>query len=89
MKAISKQKEEGGEVNLPKALIMFLFEDEDAKKAIRTSVSSIEVTVKVLPSKEVVSQALSTPYVAPKNPINLAAALICSLNSPVLMKGGA
>jgi hypothetical protein len=68
---------------------MSLFKDEDVKKAIRVSVSSVEVAVKVLPPKDAVSQALSTPYVAPKKPINLVAALMCSLNSPVLREGGA
>eukprot|EP00957_Ditylum_brightwellii_P096053 7317741-Ditylum_brightwellii.AAC.1 len=89
MKAISKQKGEVGEVNLPKALIMSLFKDEYVMKAIRASVSSVEVAVKVLPPKNTVSQALSTPYVAPKNPINLAAALMCSLHLPVPRKDGA
>eukprot|EP00957_Ditylum_brightwellii_P154104 11728291-Ditylum_brightwellii.AAC.1 len=92
--AKDKAKEEGeralkgevGEVNLPKALIMSLIKDEDVKKAIRASVSSVEVAAKVLPSKDAVSQALSAPYVAPKNPINLAAALMRSLNSPVPKK---
>eukprot|EP00957_Ditylum_brightwellii_P046271 3510886-Ditylum_brightwellii.AAC.1 len=66
MKAISKKKGEVGEVNLPKALIMSLFQDEDVKKAIRASVSSVEVDVKVSTPKDRVSQALSAPYVAPK-----------------------
>eukprot|EP00957_Ditylum_brightwellii_P148302 11291059-Ditylum_brightwellii.AAC.1 len=61
---------------------MSLFEDEDVKKAIRASVFSVEVAVKVLPPKEAVSQALSTPYLAPKKPINLEAALMHSLNLP-------
>eukprot|EP00957_Ditylum_brightwellii_P112708 8591411-Ditylum_brightwellii.AAC.1 len=86
MKAISKQKWEVGEVNLLKALIMYLFEDKDVKKAIRASVCSVEVAVKVLPPNEAVSQALRTFYVAPKNPINLAAPIIHSLNSPVPRK---
>eukprot|EP00957_Ditylum_brightwellii_P083833 6372262-Ditylum_brightwellii.AAC.1 len=68
---------------------MSLFKDEDVKKAIRASVSSIEVAVKVLPPKEPVSQALSAPHVAPKKPINFTAALMGSLNLPVPMKGGA
>eukprot|EP00957_Ditylum_brightwellii_P096440 7345438-Ditylum_brightwellii.AAC.1 len=89
MKAISKKKGEVGEVNLPKALIMSLFEDEDVKKAIRASVSSVEVVVKVLPPKEPVSQALSAPYVAPKKSVNLAVAIMHSLNLPVPRKGGA
>eukprot|EP00957_Ditylum_brightwellii_P153340 11670454-Ditylum_brightwellii.AAC.1 len=89
MKAISKQKGEVGEVNLPKALIMSLFKDDDVKKAIRASISSVEVAVKVSPPKEAVSQALSAPYVAPKKSVNLAAAIIYSLNSPVPKKGEA
>eukprot|EP00957_Ditylum_brightwellii_P125007 9529295-Ditylum_brightwellii.AAC.1 len=88
MKAISKQKGEVGEVNLPKALIMSLFEDKDVKKATRASVSSVEVVVKVLMPKDAVSQALSAPYVAPKNSTNLVAALMCSLSLPVPRKGG-
>eukprot|EP00957_Ditylum_brightwellii_P168893 12855839-Ditylum_brightwellii.AAC.1 len=68
---------------------MSLFEDKDVKKAIRASVSSVEVAVKELPPKDAVSQALSVPYVAPKNPINLVAALMHSLNLPVPRKGGA
>eukprot|EP00957_Ditylum_brightwellii_P132607 10112560-Ditylum_brightwellii.AAC.1 len=83
-----EKKGEVGEVNLPNALIMPLFKDEDVKKAIRDSVSSVEVTVKVLPPKDAVTQALSMPYVAPKKPINIAAALLRSLNSPVPRKGG-
>eukprot|EP00957_Ditylum_brightwellii_P014710 1109350-Ditylum_brightwellii.AAC.1 len=62
MKAISKQKGKVGEVNLLKSLIMSLFNDEDVKKAIRASVSSVEVDVKALPPKDAVSQALSMPY---------------------------
>eukprot|EP00957_Ditylum_brightwellii_P005814 442646-Ditylum_brightwellii.AAC.1 len=89
MKAIYKKKGEVGEVNLPKAFIVSLFKDKDVKKAIRVSVSSIEVAVKVLLPTETVSRALSTPYVAPKNPINLAAALMRSLNLPVPRKGEA
>eukprot|EP00957_Ditylum_brightwellii_P043805 3321909-Ditylum_brightwellii.AAC.1 len=68
---------------------MSLFEDEDVKNAIRASVSSVEVTVKVLPPKDIVTQALSAPYVALKKPVNMAAALLRSLNSPVPRKGGA
>eukprot|EP00957_Ditylum_brightwellii_P043529 3300190-Ditylum_brightwellii.AAC.1 len=68
MKVISKKKGEVGEVNLPKALIMSLFKDEDVKKVIRASMSSVEVAVKVLPPKDIATQALSTPYVALKNP---------------------
>eukprot|EP00957_Ditylum_brightwellii_P193650 14746991-Ditylum_brightwellii.AAC.1 len=73
MKAISKQRGEVGEANLTKALIMSLFNDKDLKKAMMASVSSIEVAVKVLSSKEAVFQALSVPYVAPKKSVNLAA----------------
>eukprot|EP00957_Ditylum_brightwellii_P035161 2665939-Ditylum_brightwellii.AAC.1 len=65
MKSISKQKGEVGEVNLPKSLIMSLFQDKDVKKAIRASVFSVEV-VKESSSKEEVSNALSASYVAPK-----------------------
>eukprot|EP00957_Ditylum_brightwellii_P158908 12095147-Ditylum_brightwellii.AAC.1 len=68
---------------------MSLFEDEDVKKAIRASVSSVKVAVKVLLSKEPVSQALSMPYVAPKKLVNLAATIMRSLNLPVPRKGGA
>eukprot|EP00957_Ditylum_brightwellii_P026922 2035255-Ditylum_brightwellii.AAC.1 len=68
---------------------MSLFEDEDAKKVIRASVSSVEVAVKVSPPKEPVSQAISTPYVAPKKSVNLDAAIMRSLNLPVPRKGGA
>eukprot|EP00957_Ditylum_brightwellii_P161433 12291313-Ditylum_brightwellii.AAC.1 len=89
MKAISKQKGEVGEVNLPKSLSMSLFDDKDAKKAIRVSVSSVEVDVKILPPKEAVSRALSAPYVAPKKSANLAADIMRSLNLPVPRKGEA
>eukprot|EP00957_Ditylum_brightwellii_P065151 4941597-Ditylum_brightwellii.AAC.1 len=89
MKAISKKKGEVGEVNLPKTLIISLFEDEDVKKAIRAYISLVEVAVKVLPPKDAVSQALSVPYVTPKKSINLAAALMQSQNLPVPRKGGA
>eukprot|EP00957_Ditylum_brightwellii_P184802 14076074-Ditylum_brightwellii.AAC.1 len=89
MKAISKQKGEVGEVNLPKALIMSLSKDEDVKKAIRASVSSVEVAVKVLLPKDAVSQALSASYVAPKKSVNRAAGIMRSLNLPVPRKGGA
>eukprot|EP00957_Ditylum_brightwellii_P071031 5397752-Ditylum_brightwellii.AAC.1 len=68
---------------------MSLFEDKDVKKAIRASVSSIEVAVKELPPKIAVSQALSVPYVAPKKPVNLAVAIMCSLNLPIQRKDGA
>eukprot|EP00957_Ditylum_brightwellii_P187341 14268422-Ditylum_brightwellii.AAC.1 len=37
MRFISKYKGEVGEVTLPKALVMSLFQDEDVKKAIRAS----------------------------------------------------
>eukprot|EP00957_Ditylum_brightwellii_P020264 1529259-Ditylum_brightwellii.AAC.1 len=87
MKAISKKKGYVGEVTLPKTLIMFLFKDEDVKRAIRASVSSVEVAVKVSLPKDVVSQTLSAPYVEPKNSINIVAVLICSLNLPVPWKG--
>eukprot|EP00957_Ditylum_brightwellii_P140777 10723938-Ditylum_brightwellii.AAC.1 len=75
MKTISKKKGEVGEVNLPKALIMSLFADEDVQKAIRASVSAVEMELKVLPLKDIVTQALNTPYVALKKPVNMAAAL--------------
>eukprot|EP00957_Ditylum_brightwellii_P207397 15352823-Ditylum_brightwellii.AAC.1 len=89
MKAISKQKGGVGEANLPKALIMCLFEDKDVKKAIRASVASVEVAVKVSPPKEAVSQALSAPYVEPKKSVNLTVANMHSLDLPVPRKGGA
>eukprot|EP00957_Ditylum_brightwellii_P015015 1132486-Ditylum_brightwellii.AAC.1 len=38
---------------------MSLFEDEGVEKAVRASVSSVEVAVKVLPSKDIVTQALN------------------------------
>eukprot|EP00957_Ditylum_brightwellii_P136144 10383022-Ditylum_brightwellii.AAC.1 len=88
MKTISKKKGEVGEVNLPKALIMSFFKDDDTKKTIRDSVSLVDVAVKVSPSKHAITQALSAPYVAPKKPVNVAAALLHFLNSPVLRKGG-
>eukprot|EP00957_Ditylum_brightwellii_P129424 9873265-Ditylum_brightwellii.AAC.1 len=59
------------------------------KKAIRASVSSVEVAAKVSPPKEAVTQALSTPYVAPKKSVHLAAAIMRSLDLPVPRKGGA
>eukprot|EP00957_Ditylum_brightwellii_P113405 8646699-Ditylum_brightwellii.AAC.1 len=89
MKTISNKKVEVGEVNLHKALIMSLFEDEDVKKAHRASVSSVEVDVKVLPPKDIVTQALSAPYVALKRPVNMAAALLHSLNLCIRKKSGA
>eukprot|EP00957_Ditylum_brightwellii_P204123 15337813-Ditylum_brightwellii.AAC.1 len=89
MNTTSKKKGEVEEMNLPKALIMSLFEDKDVKKAIRASVSSVEVAVQVLPPKDIVSKALRAPYVAPKKPVNTAAALLHSLNLPVTRKGGA
>eukprot|EP00957_Ditylum_brightwellii_P072338 5498203-Ditylum_brightwellii.AAC.3 len=82
MKSISKKKGEVEEANLPKTLIMSLFEDEDVKKAIRASVSVAEVIEIVLPAKDKVTQALSVPYVAPKKQVNMAAALLCILNVP-------
>ena len=85
MRSISKQKGEVGEVTLPKALIMSLFQDEDVKKAIRASVSSVEV-VKEPSSKEAVSKALSAPYVAPKKTANLAASLLRQLSQPIPKK---
>ena len=87
MRSISKQKGEVGEVTLPKALIMSLFQDKDVKKAkaIRASVSSVEV-VKEPSSKEAVSKALSAPYVAPKKTANLAASLLCQLSKPIPRK---
>eukprot|EP00957_Ditylum_brightwellii_P158635 12074254-Ditylum_brightwellii.AAC.1 len=86
MKAISKKKGEVGEVNLPKTLIMSLFHDKDVKKVIRASVPLVEVEVKESSSKDAVSKALSTPYVAPKKTASMAAALLCSLNQPVPKK---
>eukprot|EP00957_Ditylum_brightwellii_P151945 11570586-Ditylum_brightwellii.AAC.1 len=76
MKSITKKKGEVGEVNLPKALTMSLFEDEDIKKAIRASVSAAEEIEIVLPAKDKVTQALSVLYVAPKKPVNMAAAFL-------------
>eukprot|EP00957_Ditylum_brightwellii_P145278 11064863-Ditylum_brightwellii.AAC.1 len=68
---------------------MSLFEDEDVKKAIRASVSSVKVAVRVSPYKGAVSQALSVPYGAPKKPVNIAAALLRSLNLHIPRKGEA
>eukprot|EP00957_Ditylum_brightwellii_P035423 2685952-Ditylum_brightwellii.AAC.1 len=69
---------------------MSLFQDKDVKKAIRASVSSIEVEVKVSPPKNRVSQALSAPYVAPKKTANnFTATLLCSRNQPIPRKPGA
>eukprot|EP00957_Ditylum_brightwellii_P092965 7078739-Ditylum_brightwellii.AAC.1 len=68
---------------------MYLFKDEDVKKAIRAFVSSVEVAVKVLPPKDAVTQALIAPYVAPKKSVNMAAALLQSLNFPIPRKGRA
>ena len=70
-------------MTLPKALIMSLFQDKDVKKAIRASVSSVEVEVKESPSKDAVSKARSVPYVAPKKSVNLAAAIMRSLSQPI------
>eukprot|EP00957_Ditylum_brightwellii_P011175 846310-Ditylum_brightwellii.AAC.1 len=89
MKDISKKKGKVGEVNLPKALIISLFQDKDAKKVIRASVSSAEVAVKLSPPKKPESQTLSAPYVAPKKTANLAATLLHSLNQPIPRRGGA
>eukprot|EP00957_Ditylum_brightwellii_P190018 14466161-Ditylum_brightwellii.AAC.1 len=75
MKAISKKKGQVVKVNLPKTLIMSLFKDKDVKKAIKASVSSVEVAATVLPPKEPVSQALNVPYVASKKSVNLAATI--------------
>jgi len=85
MRSISKHKGEVGEVTLPKALIMSLFKDEDVKKAIRASVSSAEV-VTVPSTKEVVSKALSAPYVAPKKTASMTAAILRSLGQPIPRK---
>ena len=89
MKVISKQKGEVGEMNFPKSLIMSLFDDKDVKKAIRASVSSVEVDVKVSPPKDAVSQALSAPCVAPKNTVSMTEALLRYLNLPVPRRHGA
>eukprot|EP00957_Ditylum_brightwellii_P089627 6825993-Ditylum_brightwellii.AAC.1 len=64
---------------------MSLFQDKDVKKAIRASVSSVEV-VKESSSKEAVSKALSAPYVAPKKTANLAASLLRQHSQPILKK---
>eukprot|EP00957_Ditylum_brightwellii_P027187 2054726-Ditylum_brightwellii.AAC.1 len=82
MKFISKKERKVGEVNLPKALIMPLFEDEGVKKAIRASVSVAEVIEIVSSAKDKVTQSFSTPYVAQKWQVIMAAALLCSLNLP-------
>eukprot|EP00957_Ditylum_brightwellii_P062930 4775403-Ditylum_brightwellii.AAC.1 len=66
MKFIPKKKGGAGEVKIPNALIMSLFEDEDVKKAIRASVSVVKVIETVSPAKEMVTQALNMPYVAQK-----------------------
>eukprot|EP00957_Ditylum_brightwellii_P198398 15118865-Ditylum_brightwellii.AAC.1 len=62
---------------------MSLFQDKDVKKAIRASVSTIEVEVKKKLSKEAVSKALIVPYVAPKKSVSMAATLLRSLNQPI------
>jgi hypothetical protein len=85
MRSISKHKGEVGEVTLPKALIMSLFQDKDVKKAIRASVSSAEVVIEPS-SKEAVSKALSAPYVAPKKTAKLAASLLRQLSQPIPRK---
>eukprot|EP00957_Ditylum_brightwellii_P023460 1770600-Ditylum_brightwellii.AAC.1 len=89
MKSISKKKGEVGGAKYPKVLIMSLFEDEDVKKAIRASVSVAEVIELVLPAKDMVSQALSAPYVAPKRQVNISSALLHLLNSPNRRNSGA
>eukprot|EP00957_Ditylum_brightwellii_P150143 11433749-Ditylum_brightwellii.AAC.1 len=89
MKAISKKKGEMREVDLPKTLIVSLFEDEDVKKAIRASVSSTEVIKLVLPAEKKGTQALGMPFVAPKKQVNMTAALLCCLNLPNKNKGEA
>eukprot|EP00957_Ditylum_brightwellii_P151642 11547984-Ditylum_brightwellii.AAC.1 len=61
---------------------MSLFQNKDVKKAIRTSVSSVEVEVKESSSKEAVSKALSVPYVAPMKTASMTAALLRSLKQP-------
>eukprot|EP00957_Ditylum_brightwellii_P117698 8978118-Ditylum_brightwellii.AAC.1 len=68
---------------------MPLFDDKDVKKAIRASVFSVEVDVKISPPKDEVSQALSTPYVAWKKTANLTASILCSLNHPIPRRHGA
>eukprot|EP00957_Ditylum_brightwellii_P129327 9865881-Ditylum_brightwellii.AAC.1 len=65
---------------------MSLFQDEDVKKAIRASLSLVEVNVKESSSKDAVSKALSVPYVAPKKTVSMAAALLRSLNQPIPKK---
>eukprot|EP00957_Ditylum_brightwellii_P192598 14663749-Ditylum_brightwellii.AAC.1 len=65
---------------------MSLFQNEDVKKAIRASVSLVKVEVKESSSKDAVSKALSTPYVAPKKTASVAAALLRSLNQPIPKK---
>eukprot|EP00957_Ditylum_brightwellii_P017429 1312438-Ditylum_brightwellii.AAC.1 len=64
---------------------MSLFQDKDVKKAIRASVSSVEV-VKETSSKDRVSQALSAPYTAPKKTVSMTAALLRSLSKPIPKK---
>eukprot|EP00957_Ditylum_brightwellii_P031189 2363628-Ditylum_brightwellii.AAC.1 len=65
---------------------MSLFQDEDVKKAIRASVSSVEVEVKEAPSKDAVSKAPRAPYVAPKKTASMAAALLRTMNQPIPKK---
>eukprot|EP00957_Ditylum_brightwellii_P168834 12851167-Ditylum_brightwellii.AAC.1 len=60
---------------------MSLFKDEDVKKASRASVSASSV-------KDTVNQALNAPYVAPKRQINMASALLHSLNMPNMESSG-
>ena len=73
-------------MNLPKTLIMSLFQAEDVKKTIRASVSSVEVEVKESSSKEAVSNALSAPYSAPKKTVSMTEALLRSLSQPIPKK---
>eukprot|EP00957_Ditylum_brightwellii_P163379 12439520-Ditylum_brightwellii.AAC.1 len=63
---------------------MSLFQDEDVKKAMRASVSSVEVEVKESLSKEAVSSALSAPYLASKKTVSMTEALLRSLKQPIL-----
>eukprot|EP00957_Ditylum_brightwellii_P202447 15330217-Ditylum_brightwellii.AAC.1 len=68
---------------------MSLFKDWDVKKVIRACISSVEVAVKVSPPKDRESHALSAPYMALKKSVNLAATIMCSLNSHIPRRGGA
>eukprot|EP00957_Ditylum_brightwellii_P195520 14898010-Ditylum_brightwellii.AAC.1 len=89
MKPFSKKKGGVGEVSLPKALVMSLFKDEDVKNAIKAFVPAAEVIKIESSAKETVTQTLSVPYVVPKRQVNMAAALLYSLNLPIKKKGGA